>query len=95
METPRTPQPVPAALRPPPGEKGEASMHTEAKGHGGCLLSLDRLWPVRLELDVESHVAVRAGTQDAPRRFDGFTTSRLQVRELSFTPPRLRAARTV
>ncbi|WP_375757224.1 hypothetical protein [Corallococcus exercitus] len=95
METPRTPQPVPASLRPPPGEKGEASMHTEAKGHGGCLLSLDRLWPLRLELDVESHVAVRAGTQDAPKRFDGFTTSRLQVRELSFTPPRLRAARTV
>lgn len=95
METPSTPQPVPASLRPPPGEKGETTMHTEAKGHGGCLLSLDRLWPVRLEMDVESHVAVRAGTPDAPKRFDGFTTSRLQVRELSFTPPRLRANRTV
>ncbi|RKG87663.1 hypothetical protein D7W82_12930 [Corallococcus sp. CA049B] len=95
METPRTPQPVPASLRPPPDVKGEASMYTEAKGHGGCLLSLDRLWPVRMELDVESHVAVRAGTPEAPKRFDGFTTSRLQLRELSFTPPRLRATRTV
>ncbi|RKH38265.1 hypothetical protein D7X96_38405 [Corallococcus interemptor] len=95
METPRTPQPVPASLRPPPGTPGETTMHTEARGHGGCMLSLDRLWPVRLELDVESHAAVRAGTKDAPKRFDGFTTTRLQVRELSFTPPRLRAARTV
>ncbi|NBD08203.1 MULTISPECIES: hypothetical protein [Corallococcus] len=91
-ETPRTPQPVPASLRTPNG--GE-TMHTEAKGHGGCLLALDRLWPVQLELDVESHVALRAGAQEAPRRFDGFTTSRLRVRELSFTPPRLRATRTV
>lgn len=88
LSEPPRPQPVPSALRAQGGDT--PTLHTQVKGKGGCLLSLDRLWPTRFELEVDSHAALRAGSTESPRRLDGFTNTRLRMKELSFTRPVVR-----
>jgi hypothetical protein len=88
LDTPRTPQPVPPGLR---TQYGGETLHTESRGQGACLISLDRLWPTRFELDVETHAEARAGDDKAPRRMEANTTLRTRLKELAFTPPRVRA----
>ncbi len=66
------------------------------RGEGGAQFALDRLWPIRLELEVESETRVLGVDGRAARGTDGFSVARLQVRELSFTRPTpLRAARPI
>lgn len=84
LDGPAKPQPVPPELR---AQEGATSLHTEVRGQGGCLLSLDRLWPTRFELDVDSHAALRVEGEASARRLDGFTHLRMRLKELSFSSP--------
>jgi hypothetical protein len=89
VETPRAPQPVPPELR---TKDGNETLHTESRGQGACLISLDRLWPTRFELEVETHAEARAGEAPSPRRLEAHTTLKTHLKELAFTPPRVRAS---
>ena len=74
-----------------PGEAEAAAatapVRTRTRGRGGCLLAFDRLWPTRLELDVEAETHLPPDRTRSTGRAEGFTTARLRLRELSFTPP--------
>ncbi|NNB88731.1 hypothetical protein HJC10_18970 [Corallococcus exiguus] len=91
LDSTSKPQPAPENLR---TKKGGESLTTYVRGQGGCTFSLDRLWPTRFELDVETRLALRAEDKDSPRRMDSFATLQMRLRELSFSPPRTQAAAT-
>lgn len=70
------------------GESGPAlteRLRTRVRGGGGSELALDRLWPTRMELDVEAEARPLSEDASPTRGTDAFTTARLRIRELSFT----------
>ncbi|WP_147444128.1 hypothetical protein [Corallococcus sp. CA031C] len=89
LESTSKPQPAPENLR---TTRGGESLRTYVQGQGGCTFSLDRLWPTRFELEVETRLALRAEDKDSPRRMDSFATLQMRLRELSFSPPQARVA---
>ncbi|NOK00692.1 MULTISPECIES: hypothetical protein [Myxococcus] len=60
---------------------------TQSRGQGGCVMSLDRLWPIRYELEVDTHAHVQSQDDGPPRRLETTTHLRMRIRELSFTSP--------
>ncbi|WP_147445484.1 hypothetical protein [Corallococcus aberystwythensis] len=89
LDSTSKPQPAPENLR---TKKGGESLTTYVRGQGGCTFSLDRLWPTRFELEVETRLALRAEDKAAPRRMDSFATLQMRLRELSFSPPQAQAS---
>ncbi|WP_342375305.1 hypothetical protein NVS55_28925 [Myxococcus stipitatus] len=63
---------------------------TQSRGAGGCVMSLDRLWPLQYELEVETHTQVQSQDDGPPRRLETTTHLRMRMRERSFTSPLLR-----
>ncbi len=61
------------------------SLRARVRGKAGSVIALDRLWPTRMELEIET--LSRLSTEDGGvlRGTDGLSTARLQIRELSFT----------
>ncbi|MCE9666393.1 hypothetical protein LY474_01090 [Myxococcus stipitatus] len=83
MESTSKPQPVPEHLR---ASEQRETLTTYVRGQGGCAFAVDRLWPTRFELEVDTRLALRAeGTP--PRHMDSFAHLELRVRELSFALP--------
>lgn len=64
---------------------GSGDLLARVRGSGGSELSLDRLWPTRMELDVDAEVRPSAQGGEPTRSTDATLSARLRVRELSFT----------
>ncbi|WP_395817239.1 hypothetical protein [Archangium minus] len=65
---------------------------TQIRGQGGCLMRVDRLWPLQYELELDTHSRIHSQDEGPPRRLEITTHLRMQLRELSFTSPLLRAS---
>ncbi|MGA9523432.1 MAG: hypothetical protein WBV82_18350 [Myxococcaceae bacterium] len=61
------------------------TMRARVRGKGGSLFALDRLWPTRMELEIETLTRLSAEDGGVVRGTDGLSTARMQLRELSFT----------